>query len=122
MNWLAVFIGGGAGSLSRYGINQLFEKYFPSSFPFATLFANVISCIVLGLIFGIGEKHITLSPVSKLLLATGFCGGFSTFSTFTSETFALYSQSQIVSAIINITLNVILSFGAFFGAFYLAKN
>lgn len=122
MNWLAVFIGGGAGSLTRYGINQLFEKYFPSPFPLATLVTNLISCIVLGLIFGMGERHLSLSPATKLLLITGFCGGLSTFSTFTSETFILHWQSQVFSAFINIALNIILCFGAFFGAFYLAKN
>ncbi len=122
MNWLAVFIGGGAGSLTRYGINQLFEKYFSAAFPLATLFANIISCILLGLIFGFGERQLNLSPATKLLLTTGFCGGLSTFSTFTSETFILHSQSQVFSAIINIALNIIVCFGAFFGAFYLAKN
>ncbi|MBL0054559.1 MAG: CrcB family protein [Bacteroidetes bacterium] len=61
MNWLAVFIGGGAGSLTRYGINQLFEKYFSSTFPLATLFANIISCILLGLILALGKAHYIFS-------------------------------------------------------------
>lgn len=90
---LAVFIGGGAGSLLRYGIS----RWFPApagGFPLATFIANMCACLLLGMLWGYLSKKPDLPIAYSLLLLTGFCGGFSTFSTFGLETMTLVQQGQ----------------------------
>jgi len=83
LNFFWVFLGGGLGSICRYGISKLLSgNHF--DFPLATLLANIISCIILGYLFGVTLKA-GLTNQAKLLWMTGFCGGFSTFSTFSLE-------------------------------------
>ncbi len=106
MNYLLVFIGGGLGSICRYGIAQLLQGQ-SFNFPFATLIANVLSCILLGFLVGLSLKN-DLSGYSKVMLMTGFCGGFSTFSTFTNETFQLFESGQHFYALVNIGLSLLL--------------
>ena len=79
LNVLAVFMGGGLGSLCHYGLG------FPSgTFPWATLAANVLACGLLGAVLGASQQG-QMTTSWRLLLGTGFCGGFSTFSTFVGE-------------------------------------
>ncbi len=101
LNFFWVFLGGGLGSICRYGISKVMAAN-QFDFPFATLLANIISCLILGYLFGIALKS-GLSDQAKLLWMTGFCGGFSTFSTFSLETFVLFESSQIGYALLNIT-------------------
>jgi len=93
VHFIYVFLGGGLGAMARYGI----AKVIPSNgdgFPMATFLANVISCIILGLLIGsLLSKE--LSTRTQLIFMTGFCGGFSTFSTFSAETFKLMEQGQV---------------------------
>ena len=79
MNILWVFLGGGLGSVLRYGINNLIGS--SHNFPLATLMANFLSSLALGVLFGMSGNDL-LSDRQKLIFMTGFCGGFSTFSTF----------------------------------------
>ncbi len=88
---LLVFMGGGLGSISRYGISRMFVTV-PPVFPWATLAANAVSCMMLGFLLEWSAKGL-LSNDQRMLLMTGFCGGFSTFSTFTGETFFLHHRS-----------------------------
>jgi len=98
MTYLFVFMGGGAGSLIRY----LLQLAIPvSSFPWATLTANVFASLVLG--------AVSISPIEsswKIFLITGFCGGLSTFSTFSLETVRLAQQGQWLLVAMNILMNI----------------
>ena len=105
MNFILVFIGGGLGSICRYGISVLL-KNADYTFPLATFLANAMSCVVLGALVGWSMRH-TPSDVQKYLLMTGFCGGFSTFSTFTNETFQLFQNGEIIYAFGNVLLSLV---------------
>ena len=100
MDYFWVFIGGGFGSICRYGIARLLlqQGYI---FPWATFAANAISCVVLGCLVSLSLKNAIEQPF-KILLMTGFCGGFSTFSTFTNETYQLFLAGEHFYALINI--------------------
>jgi len=97
MKFLYVFIGGGLGSMSRYAIWRLFDHY-NFNFPFGTLVANLLSCFILGYFLGIQLK-LEISDNFRLLLLVGFCGGFSTFSTFGSETFHMFQSGNHLTAL-----------------------
>lgn len=96
-----VFIGGGLGSMCRYAVGQVVEQK-EGFFPYATFIANVLSCIVLGYLISLASKK-GLSPNGTLLLMTGFCGGFSTFSTFTAESYKLLISGDWTTAFIYVT-------------------
>lgn len=110
MNWFLVFIGGGAGSLARYGLSILL-KNGSWTMPIATLFSNIAASFIIGILAGLSLKGV-LSEEYKWLLATGFCGGFSTFSTFSNETVQLFQNGNSFTALINIFASVVLCLAA----------
>jgi CrcB protein len=93
---LAVGTGGFVGSVSRFYLSKYFQSLAGSSFPLGTLVVNVIGCFLIGFFYGIFMKYSDLSPAWRLVLTTGFCGGFTTFSTFSFENIALLRDSQYV--------------------------
>ncbi len=113
MNFLAVFIGGGLGSILRYVLGLLFQKT-NFSLPVSTLFANVLACIVFAFYFKFFALKLDSSTTFKLFLLTGICGGLSTFSTFSYETFALLKQGNLIWASLNIILNLLLCLSMFY--------
>lgn len=108
---LFVGIGGAVGSIMRYLIGILGGLLFKSSFPIATLTINFIGCVLIGLLFGYFEKNDGLNPQLKLLLITGFCGGFTTFSTFAAENVQLMEQGNYGMLGLNVMGSVFLGIG-----------
>jgi len=93
--FLLVFLGGGIGSLLRYFISRTFNTYF-QHFYLGTFLVNIIGCLIIGLVLGISFKSNLLSQNQTLLLTTGFCGGFTTFSSFALENQSLLKSGEIL--------------------------
>jgi fluoride exporter len=109
MQLIWVFIGGGLGALLRYFIGLLLPLKV-GSFPWATLAANVLAACLVGIIISTTSK--LNDPQKYLFLITGFCGGLSTFSTFSLETLQLFQRGETLLGLFNILLNILLSFWA----------
>lgn len=113
--------GGFLGSIARYLIAIWITKHFPSAFPYGTFAANIIGCLLIGIVYGLSERFDWLTPEWRILLATGFCGGFTTFSSFTYENITLLEYSNYL----NFTLYAIGSFAvgllAVFGGISITK-
>lgn len=92
---IAVFIGSGLGGVLRFGLSRGLEQTIRCAFPLATFVANLTACFILGFSLGLAlNKTTIISPTTKLFLTVGFCGGLSTFSTFSRETLTLFQQAQ----------------------------
>lgn len=107
---LLVFIGGGLGSTLRFGVSKLHTHLMPSNFPLGTLLANVFACIILGLVILYSKGKLDESLWLKYFLVIGFCGGFSTFSTFGYETVQLFKTGYTIIALANVALSLSLGF------------
>ena len=105
--WLAVFLGGGAGSIVRYAVSQLFQRVeVKGAFPWATLLANLLATALLAWLIMRFEVNLPGKEQWRALLAIGFCGGFSTLSTFSMENFQLLRDGLLGFALLNIVISV----------------
>ena len=93
-SFLLVFLGGGLGSGLRYLVTIAMKQY-SKVLPFGTFAVNMIGCLLIGLVLGYAQKENTLTSNQTLLLATGFCGGFTTFSAFASENLELIRNGEL---------------------------
>lgn len=111
-----IFIGGGFGSVLRFLISRAFNNSI-SNFYLGTFLVNAIGCLLIGFLFGLSLKNNYLTQNQTLLLVTGFCGGFTTFSTFAFENnsflktgdilyFSIYAISSIVIGVISVSVGI----------------
>lgn len=111
---LFIFLGGGAGSLLRYAVQlALHQRIIPFLFPWATLSVNLLGSFFIGLFYAWSARF-NLSDDTRLLLTTGLCGGFTTFSTFSHEGMAMLRQGFYGTFILYVTLSVLLGISAAF--------
>lgn len=115
-----VFIGGGFGSVLRYLVSKGLN-ISENGFPYGTFAVNILGSLLIGIILGFAAKNETLSQNSTLLLATGFCGGFTTFSTFAYENHNLLKMGDFTSFAFYTIASFGLGFLAVFTGLYLAK-
>ena len=115
-----VFIGGGFGSVLRYIIGKYLNNP-ESSFPLGTFTVNILGSLLIGIIIGLAAKNNTLTENQTLLLATGFCGGFTTFSTFAYENHVLFKSGDFTSFALYTFASFIIAFLAVFAGIYLSR-
>ncbi len=111
---LAIFIGGGLGSVTRFTVSKLVTSNFQQINPTGTLLSNILSTLLLGVLLMIFGNKLSQNPSMKALMIIGFCGGFSTFSTFSFEIFELLRTGNYGIAIINILVSIFLGVGVLF--------
>ena len=118
-NILWVGIGGALGSIIRYLVQKHLTQAYPLSFPLSTFIVNVSGCFLIGLFFGLADKHQYFTPAVRLLMMTGFCGGFTTFSAFTLEGMQLLNEQRFLIFTLYFVLSVFFGLIATFAGFRL---
>lgn len=100
-----VFLGGGVGSLLRYGTTLLSARLLGTSYPWGTAIVNLFGCFLIGLIYGLAERAQGIGPSARLFLMTGFLGGLTTFSTFSLESVNAYRTGGLAALLINLLVH-----------------
>ena len=121
---LLVFLGGGVGSVARHGVNIATARLFGTAFPWGTLFVNVVGSFLMGLLaawfaFKAGAGG---SQHARLLMTTGFLGGFTTFSTFSLDTALMWERDAYVVAIVYVVVSVVFGVLGLFGGLALVRS
>ena len=120
-SFLLVFLGGGLGSGLRYLVTITMNQY-SKVLPFGTFIVNMLGCLLIGLILGYAQKENTLTSNQTLLLATGFCGGFTTFSAFANENLELIKNGELFNFSVYTISSVLIGILAVFIGFYLTNR
>lgn len=109
-NFLLVGLGGAAGCMARYGAGLFINKHFGKLFPLATFSVNMVGCFLIGLVFGYMQRHME-DNTFWLVMATGFCGGFTTFSSFALENnnmLGSHNATALVYTLLSLVAGVLL--------------
>lgn len=117
-----VALGSVAGGVARYGLAGAVYRWLGTGFPYGTLAVNVLGCLVVGTLDGLGQERARLGPHARLLLVTGFCGAFTTFSALIFETDHLLRAGQLWRAAGNIGLSLSLGLAAFRAGWQLSRH
>ena len=120
-SFILVFLGGGLGSGLRYLVTTAMNQY-SKVFPFGTFTVNMLGCLLIGLILGYAQKENTLTSNQTLLLATGFCGGFTTFSAFANENLELIKNGEIFNFSVYTIGSVLIGILTVYIGFYLTNR
>ena len=110
--YILIAIGGGLGSMLRYFMQAQAAQRYSSRFPVGTLTVNIIACFFIGITLEYLDRHTAISPHWRFLIATGFIGGFSTFSTFEWEAWSDISSGAFWIGILYIVVSIIAGFAA----------
>ena len=120
-SFLLVFLGGGLGSGLRHLVTIAMTHY-SKVLPFGTFSINMLGCLLIGLILGYAQKENTTTSNQILLLATGFCGGFTTFSAFANENLELIKNGEFFNFSVYTTTSIIVGILAVFIGYYTMMN
>lgn len=120
-NLLIVALGGGLGSALRYAVQEILHKQIENFAPYGTFVVNMIGCFLIGLFMGWAQSEKYLTESTNLLLISGFCGGFTTFSTFAMQSNELMLDQKPLQAILYIGLSVMVGMGLAYLGWKLVK-
>jgi CrcB protein len=101
MNVLLIALGGSIGAVARYGLAGLVQRFTTPYFPFGTFVVNIVGCLAFGILAGLAEQRFALGPAARAFLLIGVLGGFTTFSSFSFETFQLLRDAELMRATLN---------------------
>jgi CrcB protein len=118
---LIIGLGGFIGTVARFLISRYFQMTVSSVFPWSTFIINIVGCLLIGLIYGITEKGDVLSPDIRLFLTVGICGGFTTFSTFSNDSFLLMRDQEWLRFALYTSLSVFVGLMAVFVGRFMTK-
>jgi CrcB protein len=110
--WIAIGAGGAAGSLARYVLSNWVHGWAGRGFPYGTLTVNVLGCLLMGTLFVLFTERLSDSPTLRAGLLIGVLGGFTTFSSFSIETFNLIEEGATVKALLNAAGSLVLCIGS----------
>lgn len=116
-----VGVGSAAGGMCRYAVGRWIGAAHAGGFPLATLIVNLLGCFMIGLFYGLFDRWSAGSSAARLLLTTGFCGGFTTFSTFAAEGMTLLSDGSQAAAALYIGVSVAGGLALAFAGAWLAR-
>ena len=121
MQLIAIAAGGAIGALARYLLGGAVHRVMPGFFPYGTFVVNLLGCAVFGIVVGLAESRLVIGPVGRAFVLIGVLGGFTTFSSFTYETFELIRSGQLSPAAINVVGQVGLGFLGLWAGFGLGR-
>ncbi|MFY9560917.1 MAG: fluoride efflux transporter CrcB [Terriglobales bacterium] len=122
MNYLWIAVGAVVGASVRYFLSGLIARNFSATFPYGTLLINVTGSLVLGFFLAFSTERVLLDPRWRLLVAIGFCGSYTTFSSYAFESFALMEQGQWLMMGANILASNVLCLAAVLAGAALARG
>ena len=122
MEYIAIMIGGALGALSRFFVSSFVNKILGMDFPAGTLAVNTIGSFILVFFTVLTIEKLSIDPLWRMFFAVGFLGAFTTFSTFSYETIALFQDGEYLKGTVNIILNNFFAVGAGLGGFFLARS
>jgi len=121
LKYLFVFIGGGIGASARYWLTGIVYKIVQNEFPYGTLLVNTIGCFLIGILIVGMEGQYVMNSSLRIFLTIGILGGFTTFSTFSYETIALFRDGEILFAFTNVFASVVVCLAATYTGIVLGK-
>jgi fluoride exporter len=121
MNVLLIALGGSIGAVARYGLAGLVQRFTTPYFPFGTFVVNIVGCLAFGILAGLAEQRFALGPAARAFLLIGVLGGFTTFSSFSFETFQLLRDAEIMRATLNAVGQLVAGVFAMWLGFVLAR-
>lgn len=119
---LIVALGGGIGSALRFMVSRIVAENVSGTFPYPTFAVNIAGCLLIGLFYGLSSRGNLGGSSVKMLLTTGLCGGFTTFSTFCNENLALMRGGNIVATALYAGLSIALGFTAVAAGYWIAER
>jgi len=120
--YVFIGLGGFLGSIARFGLASVIQNRTESLFPYGTLAVNVIGCFVIGLLMTLFQERVTAGPNLRLFLVIGLLGGFTTFSSFSYDTFAMLKSGNLLGAGLNAGMSLFGCLAATWAGFYAGEN